>query len=306
MDFEPRFRLTPLMMRQIKAIEECRGFLRAARLRQDWNELLHNEARVRDALASVRIEGNVLTWEAAFELAKGVIPKELTDHEREFLNYLSCFEAIDGLRGQKSYRASGHDLQNLQKIIVDGVRGGGRDAGRYRQTSVQIVDRAEGGGYDVRHDPPPSHEVEDHMRALVGWIERVKKYPSRAQLAKGHEDPWVHPVILAGIVQHRLVWIHPFIDGNGRSARMFTTLLLYQRGYDFKYLFNLSGYYDQNRENYYDALRSADAEGDYTPWLEYFLGGFSNQMFRIRRRACQLAIGLEAAAQDDEASGDGS
>jgi Fic family protein len=92
-------------------------------------------------------------------------------------------------------------------------------------------------------------------------------------------------VILAGIAQHRLVWIHPFVDGNGRTARMLTTLLLSQRGYDFKYLFQLSTYYNQVRDDYYGALRNADATGDCTEWLTYFLGGFSHQMMSIEQMA---------------------
>ena len=75
------------------------------------------------------------------------------------------------------------------------------------------------------------------------------------------------------------------MDGNGRTARMFTTLLLYSRGYDFKYLFDLSSFYNENRDGYYSALRTADLDGDYTRWLEYFMGGLAHQMFGVRKRA---------------------
>ena len=78
-------------------------------------------------------------------------------------------------------------------------------------------------------------------------------------------DPWVHPVTLAGITQHRLAWIHPFVDGNGRTARMLTTLLLHQRGYDFRFLFELSTYYTKNLDDYYTALRTADADSGRRP-----------------------------------------
>lgn len=122
-------------------------------------------------------------------------------------------------------------------------------------------------------------EVAGHVGELFGWIEACKLHGS------GDDDPWVHPVIVAGIAQHRLVWIHPFMDGNGRTARMLTTLLLSQRGYDFKYLLQLSTYYSANRDDYYRALRRADATGDYTDWLVYFLGGFSCQLMRIEERA---------------------
>ncbi len=123
--------------------------------------------------------------------------------------------------------------------------------------------------------------MEPEVDDLLEWIECTKKK------GKGDDDAWVHPVIQAGITQQRLAWIHPFVDGNGRTTRMFTTLLLYQRGYDFKYLFDLSSYYNKDRDRYCAALRTADESGDYTDWLIYFLGGFSYQMMRIEERAAK-------------------
>ena len=66
-------------------------------------------------------------------------------------------------------------------------------------------------------------------------------------------------------------------------------MILYQRGYDFKYLFNLSEYYNKDRDRYYEALRTADRTGDYTEWLEYFLGGLANQMMRVEERARRVS-----------------
>ena len=144
--------------------------------------------------------------------------------------------------------------------------------------------------------------MEPLVTQLFDWIQLSKHKPTHAQLTKGADDPWVHPVIVAGIAQHRLVWIHPFVDGNGRSARMLTTLLLYQRGYDFKYLFDLSSYYERNRDKYYDALRAVDRTGDYTPWLQYFLGGLALQMMGIRATAMKAAQGVTATEPSDDAS----
>jgi len=70
---------------------------------------------------------------------------------------------------------------------------------------------------------------------------------------------------------------------------MFTTALLYQRGYDYKYLFDLASYYNHNRDKYYAKLRTADRTGDYTEWLEYFAGGLSLQMYRVEEKARQAA-----------------
>ena len=69
-------------------------------------------------------------------------------------------------------------------------------------------------------------------------------------------------------------------------------MILYQRSYDFKYLFNLSHYYNSNRDKYYQALRTADQTDDYTPWLEYCLGGLAMQMMDIERKAKQCVEGI--------------
>jgi len=299
--FEPRFTLTPLLQRQLVAVERTVGFLEAVRLQGDWLHALRDEVRVGDALSSVQIEGASLTRERAFTLVNNPPDTELSSSEREFLNYLAAFEAIDGLRGCKGAVLDRRDLCSLHAILVRGVRGGYTNAGRYREDAVVIGDKVE-GEVVVHHDPPSHDQVEGHVDDLMGWLERVKQHPKRYRLERGDADPWVHPVLAAGIAQHRMVWIHPFLDGNGRSARMFTAMVLYQRGYDFKYLFDLSSYYNHNRDKYYEALRTADQTGDYTSWLEYFVGGFSMQMFQIREKARKLSA-HEVAGEGNDAGG---
>ena len=278
MAFEPSSRLTPKIQRQLKAIDSTAGFLEAVRLRPEWIAEVRSRSQVEEALASVQIEGHTLTLKEAFELAAEQPERELRKSEREFYNYLRAFDAIESLRGERGTVLAKGDLLNLHRLLLDGVRGGNRFVGEFRREEVKVGD-VQGGETVVHHHPPHWSQVEAEIEALLGWLEATK------ERGAGDDDPWMHPVMQAGIAQHRLVWIHPFVDGNGRTARMFTALLLYQRGYDFKYLFELSGYYNKDRDRYYQALRSADQSGDYTEWLSYFLGGFSYQMVGIKERA---------------------
>ena len=275
MTFQPQYRLTPKILRQIKGIERSAGMLEAVRMLPEWIRDVRAQAQVRDALASIQIEGSSLTLEQAFALADELPARELSDSEREFTNYLRAFEAIEGYSGARDVVLTQADLLNLHRILVDGVRGDQRFAGRLRRERVEVGDLVD-GEKTVHHSPPPWSQVEDELTDLLDWVELTK------QRGESDNDRWVHPAIQAGIVHHRLVWIHPFLDGNGRSARMFTTLLLFQRSYDFKYLFELSTYYNERRDEYYEALRSADLSGDYTRWLEFFLGGFSREMVRTQ------------------------
>ena len=105
--FEPEFRLLPKMLRQLKAIEQTTGFLNAVRMRDDWIEKVRKQTQVREALASVQIEGNSLTLEEAFRLSEEVPERELRESEREFCNYLRAFErsATSRACGTQPFRA---------------------------------------------------------------------------------------------------------------------------------------------------------------------------------------------------------
>jgi Fic family protein len=98
----------------------------------------------------------------------------------------------------------------------------------------------------------------------------------------------INPVIVAAIAQFQLVHMHPFVDGNGRTARLLSTLCLYRTGYDFKRLFTISEYYDRDRPAYYKALQSVREramEMDMTGWLEYFTEGLGAQMRDVQMTA---------------------
>ena len=82
----------------------------------------------------------MMTLEEAFELSRALPARELRDSEREFLNYLRAFEAIDGLRDQRQAVLTKHDLRSLHQLLVDGVRGGQAGAGEFRRLDVKVGD----------------------------------------------------------------------------------------------------------------------------------------------------------------------
>ena len=95
----------------------------------------------------------------------------------------------------------------------------------------------------------------------------------------------IHPVLASGIAQFQLVHIHPFVDGNGRTSRLLSTLCLYRAGYDFKRLFSISEYYDRNRTAFYAAIQGVRDQGmDLTGWLDYFVEGLATQMDEVKER----------------------
>jgi Fic family protein len=99
----------------------------------------------------------------------------------------------------------------------------------------------------------------------------------------------IHPVLVSGVAQFQLVHIHPFLDGNGRTSRLLSTLCLYKAGYDFKRLFTISEYYDRDRPTFYKSIQSVREHNmDMTGWLDYFITGLQTQMVEVKTRGEQV------------------
>ncbi|PIU66781.1 MAG: Fic family protein [Armatimonadetes bacterium CG07_land_8_20_14_0_80_59_28] len=110
----------------------------------------------------------------------------------------------------------------------------------------------------------------DDVRERVEWL--------RAETG-------IHPALVAGIAQFQLVHIHPFVDGNGRTSRLLSTLCLCRAGYDFKRLFTLSEYYDRDRSQFYTALQGVrEQDMDMTGWLEYLVDALAGQLEEVKQR----------------------
>ena len=150
---------------------------------------------------------------------------------------------------------------------MEGVRGGAAGPGEYRKVQNYVVNALT---RETVYEPPPAYDVPIMMAELVDWL---------------HQEQDIHPVLVSGIAQFQLVHIHPFLDGNGRTSRLLSTLCLYQAAYDFKRLFTISEYYDRNRPAFYRALQSVRESGmDLTAWLEYFVEGLAAQLAEVRQR----------------------
>ena len=136
---------------------------------------------------------------------------------------------------------------------------------------------------EIVYEPPPAYEVPIMMTDLVDWLRR---------------DQQVHPVLVSGIAQFQLVHIHPFLDGNGRASRLLSILCLYRAGYDFKRLFTISEYYDQDRPAFYRAIQSVRQSGmDLTSWLAYFVEGLATQLAGVQTRG-ERAIRLDVLIRE--------
>jgi Fic family protein len=273
MTFNPKFTITPKINKALVEIERVRGFLDAVKLKDDWIADMQKEALILESHHSTHIEGTALSFEQAKSILEGKKVEGVDrDDEKELLNYKSAMDFISKYLGKEDPIAEAI-IRELHKIIVKGVRGSQADPGNYKKIQNYIVNSRT---REVIYTPPGPLDVPHLMREFIEWINNA-------------ED--LSPVLVAGIVQFQFVHIHPFIDGNGRTARLLSTLILYKTGYDFKRLFTISEYYDKNRPNYYQSIQSVrNNHMDMTIWVEYFVNGLRSQMLEIQDKGKKIIL----------------
>ena len=277
--FQPRFTITNRTMAGLTRIERARGFLDAAKLSEDWLATMRSRALVLEAHHTTHIEGTQLTLEESERLLAGeTVPGADPDDVRELLNYRDAFEFVsEHLSSAKPVTET--LLREIHRRLVQGVRGEAGAPGQYRKVENYVVNSSTRA---VVYTPPVPLDVPPLMAQLVEWLN-----------AK-HE---VHPVLEASLAQFQLVHIHPFVDGNGRTSRLLSTLCLYRAGFDFKRLFSISEFYDRDRPAFYEAIQSVrKAEMDMTGWLEFFVEGLATQMDEVKERGT-LAIKVDLIAR---------
>ena len=176
------------------------------------------------------IEGNRLTLHETFlVLQEGITIKNkpLKDH-LEARDHKEALDFLDELVNAKRVTMSALLIRQLHQLVV---RETDREwAGRYRVGAVMITGAA--------HQPPDAHAVEQEMNQLIGWFSAARRK--------------LHPVELAARVHHRLVHVHPFFDGNGRTARLLMNLTLMRHGFPMAVVQKV------DRRRYYRVLQQAD------------------------------------------------
>jgi len=266
----PRFTISNKMTAGLTRIERARGFLDAAQLSEEWLAAMRSRALLLEAHHTTHIEGTRLTIEQAEQLLAGKSVREADPNDtRELLNYRDAFQFVSSYLQDDGPVTEGL-IREIHRRLVDGVRGGSAAPGEYRRVQNYVANSLTG---EIIYTPPSPMEVPPLMAELVAWLNAT------------HE---IHPALVAGIAQFQLVHIHPFVDGNGRTSRLLSTLCLYRAGYDFKRLFSISEFYDRNRPAFYSAIQSVrDQKMDLTGWLDYFVEGLATQMAEVTERGKQ-------------------
>ena len=156
-------------------------------------------------------------------------------------NYLKALRYIEEVV-QKRQVITEKVLLKIHKLVTEKTLPK-EQSGHYRKTSVFVIRRRMGFPTEVMYTGPEAKKVPILCADLIGWIDASEKAD-------------INPVVVAGIVHQEIAAIHPFADGNGRTARAMATLILYKMGYDFRRLFALEDYYNKDRSSYYKAINT--------------------------------------------------
>ena len=270
--FHPNFRYTNKIVRNLTLISEARAIILNAPLIPKWEVFLRREALLKSAHCSTAIEGNPLSLEEVGALAAGRDIMVSRKDKQEVLNYLEALDKIPEYAKKISFVSE--DIVGIHKVVTRETLENPQDEGIFRNRQVYVVNRATGM---VIFTPPPTDQVTQLVNSFLEWF-------------NSSEINEIDPVVEAGLTHYELVRIHPFIDGNGRTARVMATLVLYKRGFDVKRFFALDDYYDQDRRAYYEALNRVDQSTlDLTGWLEYFTDGVAVRIEAVKKKVIGLS-----------------
>jgi len=287
-----KFTITNKILVSVGEIEAAREIIDGAALVPEWEMKFREDAVVRTVHFGTHVEGNDLSREQAQKIVRddpardekaedvakrvGVVARERD--VQEVINYRNVVRFVDQLvrlgDKRRGFQHGEKELMQLHSLAMEKILPS-NELGAYRKMPVSIRGPKRG---EVVGRPPLPIEVPYQMDDFWVWLKGVGKKE-------------VHPVLLSGIVHFELVKIHPFIEGNGRVARAFSTLLLSTAGYDVKRFFSVDEYFDKDVAKYYEKISAVEkAGGDMTEWLEYFSGALASEMSKIKERVKRLSM----------------
>lgn len=271
--FKPYYTITPQTLKKLMEIEAVKERVVSIPLTPTVLSSLRESSRIYTTHYSTMIEGNRLKPEQIEKVLmhKGHFP----GREREEAEVKGYYAALDTVE-----KVSAQDKPLTEKLIQTIhalVMGAGLARAKptpYRTGQNVIRDGRDGA---IVYMPPEAQDVSALMAQLVTWIEKNQHLPVP---------------LLAAIAHYQYATIHPYYDGNGRTARLITTFLLHRGGYDLKGLYCLEEYYARNLGAYYDAISIGPShnyylgreEADITPWIDYFIEGMAYSFERVLQR----------------------
>lgn len=214
--------------------------------------------------SSNRIEGNKLNDNQVENLYKNInIQKFKTRDEQEIAGYLQCLELM--FNNYKEINITESFILKLHSDMLIHSEKDNRHKGNYKFGSNRVEAKDHTGNIvGIIFDPTPAYLVKKEMQELIDWYKLAVN------------DKAKHPLIIIANFIFEYLAIHPFQDGNGRTSRLLTNLLLLKHGYLFTQIISHERIIEENKIDYYKALNKTQVSWkteieDITAWLKFFL-----------------------------------
>ena len=278
-NFNPKYQITLKLASALLKLEGLKERINQLPITPSVLASLRETARLFSTHYSTRIEGNRLSEKDVQMVIKKEqhFPGRARD-EKEVKGYYRALAVVEEFAQEKK------PLTERQIRMIHGhVMGSGNKVAPptpYRDGQNVIKDSRTG---QIVYMPPESKDVPGLMKDMVGWLNlNAQAIPCPIQAAIAHDQ---------------FATIHPYYDGNGRTARLLTNLILHLGGYGLKGIYSLEEYYARDLQAYYDAIAIGPshnyymgrAEADITNWLEYFVEGMAEAFAKVEEQASQAA-----------------
>ncbi len=251
-----------------------------------WEAKFREEAMLRMVHYGTKIEGNDLSYADAGRVVAG---EQIVARDRdiqEVINYRNVVarlaEMVEGSREGGRFIYGMTVLLELHRLVTEKIVST-EDVGRIRRVQVVLRNALTG---EVGYRPPPAIEVKYLLDDFLFWL-------------NSDEGRDAHPVIRAAISHYTLTAIHPFVEGNGRTARGFSMVVLFSEGYDTRKFFSLEEHFDGDAAGYFGKLmevsnQSTELENrDLTAWVEYFVSALAIELTKIKGKVRQLSVDVK-------------
>ena len=267
--FNPKYQITPEITKYLMSIEGNKEVIKTLPINARILASLRETAKLMTTHYSTAIEGNRMTGEEVERFIKANLKPKERD-ELEIVGYYNALEYVQDI-ASKGAIITEEVIKTIHALVMNGGKKGKPTP--YRDGQNVIRDSKSGL---IVYMPPEAKDVCVLMKQLVKWIEAEK---SKTPIP-----------ILASIAHYQFATIHPYYDGNGRTARLLTTLILHLNGYDMKGIYSLEEYYAKDLGSYYEALTVGEhnyytnrATEDITKWVEYFCKGMMRAFESVRK-----------------------
>ena len=242
-NYVPPFEITNTMLDRVASIMKTIGKLDNYK-NLNKTPILRKNNRIKSIHSSLAIEANSLSLNQVRDIIDG---KLVIGPEKEIQEVKNAYAAYEMIKNVTPYSVK--DLKKVHGIITNLLVS---DSGEFRKGNEGVFD----GNGNCIHICPPPEQVNDLMNQLFKWM-------------KSNKDK-INPLILSSVFHYEFVFIHPFSDGNGRTARLWQNVILSDWEELFEYV-PIESQIQKYQDGYYKVINDCNNSGSSTLFIEFML-----------------------------------